>query len=77
MCFKPFFCAILVIGYNSNNNSRITYYVRLTLQIDNRRFVRMPFCIALLGKHNIIIGYKYFKYFKIDLAVIDRKLLWP
>jgi hypothetical protein len=74
---KPLSCAILVIGYNSNGNSRITHYVRLTLQINNRWFVRMPFCIALLRKHNVIIGRKWFKYFKIDLAVADHKLLWP
>jgi hypothetical protein len=37
----------------------------------------MPFCIAPLGKHNVIIGRKWFEYFKIDLAVADRKLLWP
>jgi hypothetical protein len=37
----------------------------------------MPFCIALLEKHNVIIGRKWFEYFKIDLAVADRKLLWP
>jgi hypothetical protein len=37
----------------------------------------MPFCIAPLGKHDVIIGCKWFKYFKIDLAVADRKLLWP
>jgi hypothetical protein len=37
----------------------------------------MPFCIALLRKHNMIIGRKWFEYFKIDLAVADRKLLWP
>jgi hypothetical protein len=37
----------------------------------------MPFCIAPLRKHNIIIGYKWFKYFKIDLAIANRKLLWP
>jgi hypothetical protein len=39
--------------------------------------MRIPFCIALLGKHNMIIGCKWFKYFKIDLAVADCKLLWP
>jgi hypothetical protein len=37
----------------------------------------MLFCIALLGKHNIIIGCKWLEYFKINLAVADRKLLWP
>jgi hypothetical protein len=37
----------------------------------------MPFCIVLLKKHNIIIGHKWLKYFKIDLAVADHKLLWP
>jgi hypothetical protein len=37
----------------------------------------MPFCIASLGKHNVIIGRKWFEYFKINLAVADRKLLWP
>jgi hypothetical protein len=56
VCSKPLPCVISVIGYNGNGNFRITHYIRLTLQIDNRRFVRMPFCIALLGKHNVIIG---------------------
>jgi hypothetical protein len=37
----------------------------------------MPFCIAPFRKHNVIIGRKWFEYFKIDLAVTDRKLLWP
>jgi hypothetical protein len=74
---KPLPYAISVTGYDDNGNSRITHYVRLTLQINNRRFVRIPFCIALLGKHNIIIGRKWFKYFKINLAITDRKLLWP
>jgi predicted aspartyl protease len=74
---KPLSYAILVTGYNGNGNSRITYYIRLTLQIDNRRFVRILFCIALLRKYNVIIGHKWFKYFKINLAVADRKLFWP
>jgi hypothetical protein len=76
-CSKPLPCAISVTGYNSKGNSRITHYIRLTLQINNRRFVRMPFCIAPLRKHNVIIGRKWLKYFKINLAVADRKLLWP
>jgi hypothetical protein len=75
--FKPLSYTISVTGYNSKGNSRITHYIRLTLRINNRWFVRMPFCIALLRKHNIIIGYKWLKYFKINLIVIDRKLLWP
>jgi hypothetical protein len=37
----------------------------------------MSFCIAPLKKHNVIIGRKWFEYFKINLAVADRKLLWP
>jgi hypothetical protein len=37
----------------------------------------MPFCIALLRKHNVIIGRKWLEYFKINLAVADRKLIWP
>ena len=37
----------------------------------------MPFCIAPLGTHDAIIGRKWFAYFRINLAVADRKLLWP
>jgi hypothetical protein len=74
---KPLPYAISVTGYNSKGNSRITHYIRLTLQINNRWFVRMPFCIAPLRKHNVIISRKWLKYFKIDLAVADRKLIWP
>jgi hypothetical protein len=74
---KPLPCAISVTGYNGQGKSSISHYVRLTLQIDNRRFVRMPFCIAPLGNHDVIIGRKWFEYFKVDLAIADRKLLWP
>ena len=74
---KPLPRAISIIGYNGKGDSKITHYVRLTLQIDNRRFVRMPFCIASLGKHDVIIGRKWFEYFKIDLAIANCKLLWP
>jgi hypothetical protein len=65
---KPFSSAILVIGYNSKSNSRITHYIRLTLQINNRWFVRMSFYIALVRKHNVIIGRKWLKYFKINFS---------
>jgi len=37
----------------------------------------MPFCIALLEKYNVIIGRKWLEYFHVDLAVANRKLLWP
>jgi hypothetical protein len=56
--FKPLSYVILVIGYNSKDNSRIMYYIRLTLQINNRWFIRMLFYIILLKKHNIIISRK-------------------
>jgi hypothetical protein len=47
---KPLSCVISVTGYNSKGNSRITHYIRLTLQIDNRRFVRtvLLFCMLLV-----------------------------
>ena len=57
-CSKPLSCAVLVTGYDGQGSSKITYYMRLTLQIDNRRFVRMPFCIAPLETHDVIIGRK-------------------
>ena len=74
---KPLPRVISVTGYDGQGHSKVTHYVRLTLQIDNRRFVRMPFCIAPLGTHDVIIGCKWFAYFRINLAVTDRKLLWP
>ena len=37
----------------------------------------MPFCIAPLGTHDVIIGRKWFAYFQINLAITDRKLIWP
>ena len=74
---KPLPCEISVTGYDGRSYSKITYYIRLTLQIDNRRFVRMPFCIVPLGNHDVIIGRKWFTYFRVNLVVVDRKLLWP
>ena len=77
VCSKPLPRTILVTGYNGKSDSRITHYVHLTLQINNCQFVHMPFCIALLRNHDVIIGQKWFKYFKINLAITDYKLLWP
>jgi hypothetical protein len=37
--------------------------------------VHMLFYIALLRKHNMIIGCKWLKYFKINLAITDHKLI--
>jgi hypothetical protein len=37
----------------------------------------MPFYIAPLRNHDVIISRKWFKYFKINLAIINYKLLWP
>jgi hypothetical protein len=36
----------------------------------------MPFCIAPLRNHDVIISRKWFEYFKVNLAIADRKLLW-
>ena len=55
---KPLPHVISVTGYNGQGYSKITHYVRLTLQIDNRRFIRIPFCITSLGTHDVIIGRK-------------------
>ena len=74
---KPLPYAIPVTGYDGKSRARVTHYIRLTLQIDNRRFIRMPFCIAPLGNHDVIIGRKWFEYFKVDLAISDRQLIWP
>ena len=74
---KPLSCAVSVTGYDGQGSYKITHYMRLTLQIDNRRFVRMPFCITPLGTHDVIIGRKWFVYFRINLAIMDRKLIWP
>ena len=35
----------------------------------------MPFYIALLGNHDIIIRHKWFEYFKVDLAILDKQLI--
>ena len=37
----------------------------------------MPFYITPLRNHDIIIGYKWFEYFKVDLAILDRQLIQP
>ena len=55
---KPLPHVILVTGYNGQGYSKITYYIRLILQIDNRRFIYIPFCIVPLGTHDVIIGRK-------------------
>ena len=56
--FKPLPYVILVTGYNSQGYSKIMYYVRLILQIDNRCFVYIPFYIVPLRTHDVIIGRK-------------------
>jgi hypothetical protein len=55
---KPLPYIVLVTSYDGQRSSKIIYYIRLILQINNRRFVRIPFCITPLRIYNVIIGRK-------------------
>jgi predicted aspartyl protease len=74
---RPMPRSIPVTGFNGTAQASITSYIRLTFQIDGRRFLRLPFCIVPLGQHDLILGRTFFSYFHVNLDVQERRLLWP
>lgn len=69
--------SIPVISFNGKHGTPITQWITLSLQIDRRRLLQLPFMITDLGRHDLILGRKWMEYFHIDLAIRDRRLVWP
>lgn len=69
--------SIPVKGFNGQEATPITKWISLSFQIDRRRFLRIPFLVADIGRHDIIVGRKWLDYYNVDLGIRSRRLLWP
>jgi transposase InsO family protein len=68
---------IPVKGYDSKSRATVTHILRTHLIIDGRRQYNLPLLILDLGSHDLILGRKWFDYFRILLDVHNRRLHWP
>jgi transposase InsO family protein len=68
---------IPVNGFNGLPGKPVDSWVELTLQVDHRQFVNLPFIITPLGNHDLIFGRKWLAWTNLRLAVRDRTLEWP
>ena len=68
---------IPVKGYDSKSRATVTHILRAHLTIDGRRQYNLPLLILDLGSHDLILGRKWFDYFRILLDVHNRRLHWP
>lgn len=66
-----------ITGYDGQRGTACTHYLRMTFIINGRRFVREPFLIAPLGRHDIILGRKWMSHYHVNPEVRLRKLIWP
>jgi len=64
-------------GYDGKVASTITHFVRLTLTVDGRRIINLPFLILKLGAHEVILGRKWMSTFGVNPHVRERRLIWP
>ena len=69
--------AIKVKGYDGGTPGQITHLLVLSLKLDGRSFVDLPFCILDLGSHDLILGRKFFAHFKILIDCSNNRLQWP
>lgn len=68
---------IQVNGFDGKRGKSITHFLILTLTIDGRRQLDIPFCILDLGNHDVILGLKWMEHFDVQLNPRERKLAWP
>ena len=68
---------IPVNGFNGQPGKPVDSWIELTLQIDGRQFLNLPFIITPLGNHDLILGRKWLAWANLRLAVRERALEWP
>ncbi len=66
---------IRVRGYNGAGVQEISYVLRAHIRVDGRRHYNVPFLIADLGEHNLILGRKWLSYLGLQLDVRNRRLI--
>jgi predicted aspartyl protease len=66
-----------VRGFTNDISTSVSQYIRLHLTIDKRRIYNCPIVILDLGSHDMIIGNKLLKKFKIRLDPFNNRFIWP
>ena len=68
---------IPVKGYDSKSRTYVTHILRMYFTIDGRRQFNLPLLILDLGSHDLILGRKWFDYFRVLLDIYNRRFYWP
>ena len=65
-----------VASFDGSPTQLIDVAILAQIKIDGRRTPQVPL-LVLNMKHDIIIGRKFFKYFKVALDPKNRRLIYP
>ena len=69
---------IKVKGFDGETaRTPVSHLLRLNLLLNGRKFLNIPLLIIDIASHDLILSRAFFAHFKIDLAVHNRKLIWP
>ncbi|KKA22077.1 Gag/polymerase/env polyprotein [Rasamsonia emersonii CBS 393.64] len=66
-----------VQGYDGKSEAPVTHAIFMTLEVDGRRQNNLPMLIVNLGRHDIILGRKWFAQFGVLPDCKNQRLLWP
>ena len=69
--------SVPIRGYNSQIQSKVNQFIRLHLNVDQRRIRNCPFIVLDLGQQDLIIGNKWLKHFRVLLDPVKNKIIWP
>ena len=69
-------CTIQAKGYNRQKGQVASYCLTLNLIIEGHWQYNILFIVLKLGAYKAILGYKWFKYFYMNLDIALQKLIW-
>jgi len=69
--------SVPVKGFDGVSYTSANQFIRLHLTIDRRRFRNCPFVLLDLPSHDVIIGIKWLRRFRILLDPSKNRLVWP
>ena len=64
-------------GYDGQSGQAASHYLTANLIVEGRRQYNIPFIVLDLGVHEVILGRKWFEYFRVNPDVAGRRLIWP
>lgn len=75
--FKKLPSVVPVRGYNGKSSDPISQYITVSLIIDGRKILNLPFLILDLGQHDVILGRTFLAALDVKPDCRRGRLLWP